>query len=334
MSRMVSALNSALHGLFRDDDRLFLLGEDVGDPYGGAFGATRGLSSRYPDRVLDMPISEGAIVGMAGGMALCGDPVIVEVMFGDFITLCFDPIVNFISKSVSMYGRHLDMPVVVRCPVGGNRGYGPTHSQSLQKHLLGVPNLDLYELSPVHDVRRQFDLMLGSGNPAVYFEDKVLYTTPAWQDGVVGEPFRFGPLDDTWVEIKADDTRPDRVVIAPGGLVPRVVPAMRAALVEHELTSRLIVPSRLFPIDLTAVLPLVASADGVVIVEDGVAGGGWSAELARLLYERLWTKLRRPIEVVQPSCEVIPAAVEHERHLLVQESTIFSRLTGAHAWVT
>jgi pyruvate/2-oxoglutarate/acetoin dehydrogenase E1 component len=334
MTRTVEELNSALHGLFRDHPRLTLLGEDVADPYGGAFGVTRGLSSAYPARVLTMPISEGAMIGMAGGMALCGDPVIVEVMFGDFVTLCFDAIVNFISKSVTMYGRRLDMPVIVRCPVGGNRGYGPTHSQHLLKHFVGISNLELFELSPVHDVRRQFDRMLASGNPALYFEDKILYTTRRYGDGVVDDLFRYTRLDENWVEIAADDTRPHCVLIAAGGLVPRVVPAMRSAVLESELTCRMLVSSRLFPIDLTPVLPVLADADRIMILEDGVAGGGWSAELARQLYERLWTKLREPIEVVQPPCEVIPAAVGQERRMLVQESTVLAHLTGKRPWAT
>lgn len=334
MNRIVEELNAVLHDLFRDHPQLCLLGQDVADPYGGAFGVSRGLSSAYPDRVVTMPISEGAMIGMAGGLALCGDPVVVEVMFGDFITLCFDAIVNFISKSVTMYGRRLDVPVIVRCPVGGNRGYGPTHSQDLQKHFVGIPNLDLFELSPVHDVRRTFDRMLASGKPAIHVENKILYTTPVYRDGVVDDLFRFAALDDNWIEIAADATRPHCVLVAPGGLVPRAVPAMRSAMLEYELTCRMLVPSRLFPIDATAVLPVLADADRIMILEDCVAGGGWSAELARCLYERLWTKLREPIEVVQPPCQVIPAAIGQERLLLVQESTILSRLTGERPWLT
>src|SRR5439155_1315828 len=148
--RVADNLNGALHRLFERDPRVYLLGEDLLDPYGGAFKISRGLSDRYPDRVLATPLSEGGFVGVANGLALCGDKAIVEIMFGDFIALSFDQIVNFATKSVSMYGRTLPLHLVVRCPVGGNRGYGPTHSQSPQKHFIGVPHLGLYELSPFH----------------------------------------------------------------------------------------------------------------------------------------------------------------------------------------
>src|SRR3954447_13535215 len=130
--RIVEELNTALHRVMADTGA-YLLGEDIADPYGGAFRATQGLSTAFPQRVLSTPISENAIFGVAAGLALSGETVIVEVMFGDFLALAFDQILNFITKSVSMYGRHTPMRVVVRCPVGGGRGYGPTHSQSMQK---------------------------------------------------------------------------------------------------------------------------------------------------------------------------------------------------------
>ncbi|MBF9132806.1 alpha-ketoacid dehydrogenase subunit beta [Plantactinospora sp. S1510] len=326
--RVSAGLNQALHDLFAGDDRLFLLGEDVVDPYGGAFGVTRGLSTAYPDRVLGTPISEGGITGVAAGLALCGDRAIVEVMFGDFITLCVDPLVNFISKSVTMYGRRLPMGVVVRCPVGGNRGYGPTHSQNLQKLLFGVPNLQLLELSPLHDPRRTLDRALAGGEPAVFFEDKVLYTTPEYRAGRIDNCLRFAPVDESWMLVDADDGPADWVVIAPGGLVPRLLPAMRAALVDDEVLTRALVPDRLWPLDLDPVLPVVGDATRVLVVEDGPAGGGWAAEVTRVLYERLWGRLRHPVRILQPPCAVIPAATHLERDLLLQSEIIYRILAG------
>src|SRR6266566_10032710 len=115
--RVVHNLNRALHALLERDDKLYIFGQDIVDPYGGAFGVTRGLSSAFPERVLATPISENAMVGVANGLALCGNKVIVEIMFGDFIGLAFDQLLNFTSKAVAMYGKTVPMPVVVRCPV-------------------------------------------------------------------------------------------------------------------------------------------------------------------------------------------------------------------------
>jgi pyruvate dehydrogenase E1 component beta subunit len=329
VNRVGERLNRALHQLLSTNVRLVFLGEDVADPYGGAFGISRGLSTAFPDRVYSTPISEAAIVGAAGGLALCGDSVIVEVMFGDFIALAFDPILNFISKSVTMYGRTIPMRVIIRCPVGGNRGYGPTHSQSPHKHLLGIPNLALYELSPVHDPARILGEALATGMPAIFFEDKVLYTEPAWDPPIINGLFRARAVepDGNWVSVRPDvDAQPDRVVIAPGGLAPRALAALGSLLVEDELTGQLLVPAKLFPVDLAPVMPILAAASRIVVVEDGVAGGGWATEVARTLYDRLWGRLLEPIRVVQPPCAIIPAATNLERALLVQHSDIHQAL--------
>ena len=123
------------------DERVILMGEDILDPYGGAFKVTRGLSSAFPDRVLAAPISEAGMVGAAAGMALRGLRPGVEIMFGDFLTLAADQLINHIAKFRWMYNDQVRVPLVVRTPMGGRRGYGPTHSQTLEKLFLGIPGL-------------------------------------------------------------------------------------------------------------------------------------------------------------------------------------------------
>jgi pyruvate/2-oxoglutarate/acetoin dehydrogenase E1 component len=328
IDRTGDALNSALHELFAHRERLMMLGEDIADPYGGAFGITRGLSGDYPGRIISTPISENAIAGVAGGLALAGDEVIVEVMFGDFIALCFDPIVNFLAKSVSMYGRPVPIPVVFRCPVGGSRGYGPTHSQNMQKHFIGVPNLSLFELSPLHPVRPVFERMLDSGEPSIFFEDKALYTQPRFGFGPGDGLFRRENLSggSDWARVSVDDAPGGWAIVAPGGLVRRALGAMSRALIDHEIACQLLTPARLYPLDLEPIAAALAGSDQIMVVEDGVAGGGWTAEVAREIHERLWGRLRRPVRLVQPKREVIPAARHLESRLLVQEHTIYDVL--------
>ncbi|MEW6094710.1 MAG: alpha-ketoacid dehydrogenase subunit beta, partial [Chloroflexota bacterium] len=138
---VLDSLNSALHHATDTDPRVYILGEDILDPYGGAFKVTRGLSTKFPDRVLTTPISEAGIVGVSSGMALRGLRPVAEIMFGDFVTLAADQLVNHASKFRWMYNDNVRVPMVVRAPMGGRRGYGPTHSQSLEKLFLGVPGL-------------------------------------------------------------------------------------------------------------------------------------------------------------------------------------------------
>lgn len=330
--RVVVNLNRALGSLLEKDERVYILGEDVVDPYGGAFKVTKGLSTRFPERVLSTPISEGSIAGVAGGLALCGDRPVIEVMFGDFIGLCFDQIYNFAAKSVSMYGHRLPMHMMIRCPVGGNRGYGPTHSQSPQKHFVGIPHLSLWELSPLHDNHRVMDRIIDRGEPGIFFEDKILYGKRMCQDGTIDDLFSFDFLDEAGNYARVFADRPDQVdcvVIAPGSLAERAWQAAADLLVEDEITCQVIVPSCLYPLDLGPLVPLLRQAKLVCVAEEGVAGGTWGTEIAARIYERLWPDLGRPVLLINSADAIIPSAPHLERSVLVQSETIYRAVREA-----
>jgi len=160
------------------DERVYLLGEDILDPYGGAFKVTRGLSTAFPERVLTTPISEAAIVGVASGMALRGLRPVAEIMFGDFVTLIADQIVNHAAKFRWMYNDQVRVPLVVRTPMGGRRGYGPTHSQSLEKMFLGVPGLHVVAPNTLGDPGQLLEAAIADDDPVLFVEHKLLYTRP------------------------------------------------------------------------------------------------------------------------------------------------------------
>ena len=168
-------LRRGLADVFAEHANAVLLGEDVVDPYGGAFKVTKGLSTRYPDRVFSTPISEASIVGCGIGLALRGYRPFVEIMFGDFITLAMDQLVNHASKFGLMYGGAVNVPLVVRVPMGGGRGYGPTHSQSLEKILLGIPNLVVVAPSLFHLPGEELKRAFLDERPVVFVENKILY---------------------------------------------------------------------------------------------------------------------------------------------------------------
>ena len=314
--RVAENINAALHTVLDTDERAYLIGEDLLDPYGGAFKVARGLSTRFPDRVLSTPISESAITGIAAGLALAGDTAIVEYMFADFLTLGLDPLVNFAAKSVTMYGRRLPMRLVVRCPSGGGRGYGPTHSQTLTKHLIGVPGLAVYEMSPFRDAAEVFAEMLALARPCVFVEDKILYTR---RMHAVAAPFTAEVRDG--VAYVGTGERPDVVLIAPGGLAERALAALRSLLIEHEVAGLLVVPSRLYPVGLD--LPPVAH---VVVAEDSAAGGTWGAEVAHYVHARHFAGLAGPVTLVHAADTVVPAAPHLERAVLVKAETIYDAL--------
>ncbi|MEU1812484.1 2-oxo acid dehydrogenase subunit E2 [Micromonospora aurantiaca (nom. illeg.)] len=326
--RVSRNLNRALHALFAADERAWLLGEDVADPYGGAFKVTQGLSTAYPDRVLSTPLSENGITGVAGGLALCGDTVIVEIMFGDFAGLAFDPILNLITKSVAMYGERTPMRVVIRCPVGGGRGYGATHSQSPQKHFIGIPHLALYELSPLHDAADVLSAALRRDEPAMLFEDKVLYTQRRYVDGRVDDRLAFEPrgADGNWARVHDPDaTGAPTLVIAPGGVANRAIAAATRAA-ERGRTVEVLVPARLYPVDVDGLRDLLAGAHGVIVAEESTAGGTWGSEVAARLHAEAWPLLRGPVELVSSADRVIPSAPHLERTVLLGTEAILDRI--------
>lgn len=333
--RVGERLNAALHRLLGEYPAGYHLGEDILDPYGGAFRVTKGLSTAFPDRVRSTPLSEGGIVGVANGLALCGDPVVVEMMFGDFIALAFDQIVNFAANTVTMYGTRVPLPLVVRCPVGAGRGYGPTHSASPQKFFLGVPNLRLAELTPFHDPWHVLRALVDGGEPGVHFEDKVLYTKRAFAPHRVDHVFAWdlpdGP-DGVARVYQHDPDVYDAVIVCPGGLAYRAIDAARVLLLEHEVLCQVLVPAWLHPFDSRPIAEVAARAELVCVADDGAAGGSWAETVALALTRAAWGRLRHPVVLTQPEPTVIPAAAHLERAVTVSASTVVDHvLAGLHA---
>lgn len=238
-------LNAALRECLETDERVVILGEDILDPYGGAFKVTRGLSTDFPERVRTTPISEGAIAGVSAGLALAGMRPIAEVMFGDFITLCYDQIVNHITKYEAMYNGKATCPVVFRVPSGGHRGYGPTHSQSLEKHFLGVPHLRVVAASLYHDPRSAFRDFLSQTSPVLYVEHKLLYPQN------FGRPSGLLSTDDASTVCLSAVPRQDctATVLAYGYQAMLAAQVVERLAIEEEIFVELLVPSDLSPMD-------------------------------------------------------------------------------------
>lgn len=288
-SRINEAIGQVLRRRMADDARLHLLGEDILDPYGGAFAVYRGLSTAFPERVHGTPISEAAIVGLANGMALRGLKPIVEIMFGDFLCLAMDQLLNHAAKFPVMYGpRAPGCPVIVRTPMGGYRGYGPTHSQSLEKFFVGVPGLVTTALSPLHDIAALWDGMLGIDRPILHVENKTLYggfvpvVAQGRIDGFVvrGSARRFPTLR---LRLR-EAARPPRVALVTyGGLTGMALAAARELFVEDELDVEVVVPSLLSPLPMRDIAAAVAGAELVMVLEEGTGAFGWGAEVVARL---------------------------------------------------
>ena len=263
--RVIDQINTSLHDFMAADAGAHLIGEDVLDPYGGAFKATRGLSTAFPDRVLTTPISEAAIAGVATGMALKGKPVCVEIMFGDFITLCTDQLINHMSKLPWVYNDQIEVPVVVRAPMGGKRGYGATHSQSLEKHFCGVPGLTVVAVSQFSDIPGIYAAVFAARTPHLIIENKLSYARRI-------EARDLAPHRD-----------PDLAIVSYGGSTEVCVEAADRLDRDDELAVNVIEVTTLSPFDRDDLRRRIGHCTSVLSVEEGADGWGFGAEVARAL---------------------------------------------------
>ena len=331
--KYVDSLNQGLHELMAEDATVVLLGEDLVDPYGGAFKVTRGLSSSFPGRVVSTPVSEGAIVGVATGMAIRGFRPIVEIMLGDFLTLCVDQIVNGASKFCWIYRGQVTVPLVIRVPMGGRRGYGPTHSQTLEPLFLSVPGLEIVAPSRYHDpgglLRR---VVLETRQPVLFVENKSLYSQPlvpidsgVWNDMRVQ---RHGEADYPTISLSlARDSEVEEVtLVAYGGMADLAIAAARNVFMRDELLVEVLVPSRIKPLPMAEVLKSARRTRRLVVAEESVRTGGWASELGGQATEALFTTLLKPVGRIGALELPIPSSRPLEDQVLPQVSDIETAL--------
>jgi len=292
-------LNRTLDDLLANDLSVYLLGEDICDPYGGAFKVTKGLSTKYPKRLFNTPISEAALTGIVTGMALRGLRPILEIMFGDFLTLCTDQIVSNIAKFSWMYNKKISLPLVIRTPMGGRRGYGPTHSQAIEKIFLGIPGLKMIAPTCYHEVGKLLKTSVEDPDPILFIEYKADYVRPLLKtkNGMIDEYFVkvIGASYPTILLSPTNFTEDMLTVITYGGMAYFVLEAMKYLLYEEEITAQIIIPSLIKPFNFFEVTELIQKTGRVVIVEEGGRSYGWGSELAASIYEECFVDLKTPI---------------------------------------
>ncbi len=267
------------------DERVVLIGEDLLDPYGGAFKVVKGLSSLYPERVFTSPISEAGFTGIASGMAMRGLRPIVEIMFGDFLMLAADQLLNHITKYRWMYNEQVTVPMVIRAPMGARRGYGPTHSQSIEKHFIGMPGLRVVAPSPFHDPGALLThAVIHDDEPVIFVENKLMYSR------LLKEATSNARLGDLFVRVSADAyptvtlsydafTHADVTLVAYGGMAEIAEAAAEKLLFEDEVYCELVFPSCIQPVALAPILASLARSGHLVVCEEGSQTAGWGAEV-------------------------------------------------------
>ncbi|MEO6024740.1 MAG: thiamine pyrophosphate-dependent enzyme [Burkholderiales bacterium] len=322
-SNVRSAINSALRDLLTIDEKVIILGEDLHEPYGGAFKVTAGLSNEFAGRVISTPISEAGITGSAIGLALAGRRPIVEIMFADFLTLCMDQIYNHAVKFPGMF-PDAEVPLVIRTPAGGRRGYGPTHSQSPENIFVSVPGLTVVYGSHRHNVGQLLTNAVSSWpNPVLFLEHKLLY-------GEAQDPADYTevkPADEPAAALfptlrRGSDT-PDITLVSFGGMLPLVEKAAKKLIDEEELAVEIVAPSLLAPLPRETLLSVLLKRPLIIVVEESHHEFGVSAELLASLAERGY---RGTVKRIGTSPVPIAAARSLERDQLPNENTIFNHV--------
>lgn len=272
----LEAIREAMQQEMRNNQEVFLLGEDIG-VYGGAFGVTRGMIEEFgPERIRNTPISEAGIAGAAVGSALTGMRPILEIQFSDFMTIAMDQIVNQAAKLRYMYGGKGSVPLVVRTPSGSGTGAAAQHSQSLEAWMTHIPGLKVVQPSTAYDAKGLLKAAIDDPNPVIFYEHKLLYKTTSF----VPEELYSIPLGKA--DIKRAGT--DVTIVATAIMIHRALAAAEE-LEKEGISVEVIDPRTLVPLDEEAIIKSVIKTGHVVIVHEAVKRGGYGGEIASMIAE-------------------------------------------------
>lgn len=304
----------------RRDPRLVMLGEDTAAA-GGVFKTTVGLLDEFgPDRVRDTPISEQAILGAAMGAAMTGIPVIAEIMFSDFLAVCFDILANEMAKSRYMTGGQMTLPVVVRTANGGGSRFGAQHSQSVENWCMMIPGLKVAAPSHPHDVVGLLAAAVRDPDPVVFFEHKSLMADRAEVAGgeIVEELGRAAVVREG----------SDCTVVALALMVPRAVQAAER-LAEDGISAEVIDLRTLVPLDTATALDSVSKTGRLFTVEENPRLCGWGAEVVSIAGEEVfWDLDGPPIRITTPHIP-LPAAEALEDMAIPSADRIYQEIKNA-----
>jgi pyruvate/2-oxoglutarate/acetoin dehydrogenase E1 component len=314
MTTYVKAINAALFDAMRADARVIVLGEDVAE--GGPYTATAGLAEEFgTDRVLNTPISEGAVCGVAVGAAQSGLRPVVEIMFIDFITLALDQLVNQAAKAHFMSGGQLRVPLVLRTQGGAGQRGAAQHSQSLESWLTHIPGLKVVMPSRAADVGGLLASAIADPNPVVFIENKALYFK---REDVPDdrEPIQIGRAH----TLRAGK---DVTIVALSRMVGEALAASER-LAGDGIEAEVIDPRTLVPLDLEAIVESVRRTNRLVVAHEAVEHGGFGAEVAAAVQAAAFDDLDAPIERIGAPFTPIPLSPPLEDAYLPGSDDIYA----------
>ena len=304
----IDAINRTLHEEIANDDTTFLIGEDTGI-YGGVFKATKGLLEEFgPDRIVDSPISESLIAGMAVGAAMVGCRPLPEIQFADFISPAFDQIVQQIARYHWRTNGTYEMPITIRCPYGGGVGGGVFHSQSNEAWFMNVPGLVMVAPSTVRDAAGLLRSAIRSQDPVLYWEHKKLYRS--LKDDL-GDESVTTPIGEAHVAREGSD-----VTAISFGYMHQLCMQAADQLSEDDIDVEVIDLRTLLPLDKDTIVESVKKTGKAVVVHEAPKTGGIGGEISAILADECFWDLDAPIERLTGYNTSFPAARSMEEHYM------------------
>jgi pyruvate/2-oxoglutarate/acetoin dehydrogenase E1 component len=311
------ALREALAEEMAADDRVILLGEDVGR-YGGAYAVSRGLLEQFGDRrVIDTPMSEAVIVGAALGAAVVGARPVAEIMYMDFVTLVMDQLVNQAAKLHFMFGNQLSAPLVVRVQQGIGRGAGSQHSQSLEAWFAHVPGLKVVAPSTPADAKGLLKAAIRDDDPVLFIEHKGLYA----RKGPAAGPDHVVPIG--LADIKRAGS--DVTVVTWSNAVHTALAA--AERLSGDIDVEVVDLRTVAPLDMVTVLASARRTGRVLVLHEAMRTAGLGAEVAAQVAEALFGELRAPVRRLATPDVILPANTALEKQLIPDADDVVTAVT-------
>ena len=307
------AINEALIQNLEKDERVFLMGEDIGR-YGGIFQVTAGLLDKFgPERIIDTPISESAFVGAAIGAAMTGMRPVVEIMFIDFTTCAMDMIVNQMAKIHYMFGGRGKVPMVLRTNIGAGRGAAAQHSQSFHAFFMHIPGLKVVVPSTPYDAKGLMNTAIQDEDPVIFIEHKKLYATK----GEVPEEYYTLPFG------KADIKREgkDITIVATHAMVSRSL-SVAEEFAKKGIEIEIVDPRTLRPLDKDSILESVKKTGRLIVADEGPVTCGVSAEISAMVAEEAVEYLEAPILRVGSPDTPVPFSPPLEKIYIPDEEDV------------
>jgi 2-oxoisovalerate dehydrogenase E1 component len=319
-------INNYFHESINDNKNILLIGEDIKDPYGGAFKITKGLSNKYKENVISTPISEAAIVGMGIGLSILGFKPYVEIMFGDFITYAFDQIVSNASKFYHMYNKKYNVPLVIRTPMGGNRGYGPTHSQSIEKFFIGINNIQIVALNTLLMPNELYESIENFEHLTLLIENKVDYGRLINRlPKSINYEFKKSNSDYPIIIGEPVGANAKISIITYGGSVHPVLESIDDIFFEFEEFIKIIVITKLYPVDIEELSFLTKDSDYIITVEESNIEGGFGSEIVSGLSEIKNDRQKKYLRIGSENVP-IPSTKKLENEILVSKDLIVRKM--------